>query len=87
MKAGTRVKLGTFNGSDRTPPNCNTRENYWALIGEHGTVLGFDPHLGRYLVQFDCAVKELGLHCHNPEPDSLYILGTDLVSSEDKNAA
>jgi hypothetical protein len=82
VEIGTKVRLCSFNGCDSAPPNCKAQENYWALIGQTGTVLGFDIHLNRYLVQFDCSVQKFGLHCHNPEPDSLYISGVDLVSMQ-----
>jgi len=78
MESGTRVELVTFNGLTDTPPGCKPQENYWALIGSAGTVLAFNPNLRRYLVKFDPSVQEFGLHCHNPEPNSLYILGSDL---------
>lgn len=79
MNAGTKVRLKTFNGSVTPPSDCKNAENYWALIGYSGTVLKFNPLLNRYLVQFDCSVPELGLHCHNPEPNSLYIQDVDLA--------
>jgi hypothetical protein len=79
MESGARVRLNTFNGSAQAPMNCKPQENYWALIGHTGTVLAFNSQLGRHLVQFDRSPQELGLYCHNSEPNSLYILGSDLV--------
>ena len=79
METGARVRLITFNGSGQTPTGCNSQENYWVLIGHKGTVLGFNSERRRYLVQFDCALADFGLHCHNDEPNSLYILASDLM--------
>lgn len=79
MEPGTKVKLNTFNGSSHSSTNCKPQENYWALIGYTGTILDFDVQLNRYLVQFDRSPQEFGLHCHNSEPQSIYILGSDLV--------
>jgi hypothetical protein len=79
MESGARVKLVSFNGSVQSPMDCKSQENYWALIGHTGTVLAFNTQLGRYLVRFDRPPQEFGLHCHNSEPNSLYILGDDLV--------
>ena len=80
METGARVVLSTFNGSAKAPAGCKSQENYWALIGQEGTILGFDAQLNRYLVQFDFSVQKLGLHCHNPQANSLYIQGIDLVA-------
>jgi hypothetical protein len=48
------------------------------LIGKLGTVVEAINARGRVLVKFDCAVPERGLVCHNPIPNSLYILESDL---------
>lgn len=79
MDIGAKVRLNTFNGGSKAPPGCDSRENYWVLIGLTGTILGFNRNQERYLVQFDKSVEALGLHCHNPEPNSLYVKGADLV--------
>ena len=79
LQDGTRVRLHAFNGSTQPPAGVRDAENYWRLIGQAGTVLGYEPALGRYLVQLDVDVQALGLHCHNPVRDSLYLRGADLV--------
>jgi glyoxylase-like metal-dependent hydrolase (beta-lactamase superfamily II) len=87
MDIGTKVRLETFNGASKAPPGCDSREDYWVLIGCTGTILSFDGSLKRYLVQFDKPVEVLGLHCHNPEPNSLYIHEADLVLVGDAASA
>jgi hypothetical protein len=76
-----RVVLRSFNGTLSTPPRCDPSENYWALIGEGGTVVETINESARVLVRFDRPVTARGLHCHNPVPNSLYILETDLVTN------
>lgn len=78
MEIGTRVELVTFDGAGVAPPDHLASENYWLLLGQRGRVIGVSEQLSRLLVRFDCAVERFGLHCHNPEPDSLYILASDL---------
>ncbi len=78
LTPGTRVILRAFNGAASTPPDCRTDENYWRLIGERGAVIETPPDNPRVLVQFDRPAAELGLHCHNPIPNSLLILKSDL---------
>ena len=87
MESGARVRLNTFNGSSIAPPDCKVPENYWLLIGHVGTIVSFNAELNRYLVQFEKSVHVFGLHCHNPEPNSLYILGKDLVLIEGESNA
>lgn len=83
MEIGTRVELATFNGAGVAPPDRLASENYWLLLGQRGRVIGVSEQSNRVLVRFDCAVERFGLHCHNPEPDSLYILASDLRSVDD----
>ena len=73
-----RVIMKSFNGTRITPASCDPRENYWLLIGERGTVVEPQNDKGRVLVRFDTSVVRKGLHCHNPTPNSLYILTSDL---------
>lgn len=72
------VILRRFNGTLLPPDKCRPGENYWALIGETGTVVETVNARDRVLVKFNTSVSGRGLHCHNPEPNSLYILQTDL---------
>lgn len=73
-----QVILRSFNGTLSAPAGCHPDENYWALIGERGSVVETINERGRVLVQFYGPVSERGLHCHNPFPKSLYILESDL---------
>lgn len=74
----SKVILRTFNGSLVPPVECSPGENYWALIGETGTVVEPKNARARVLVKFDASVVAFGLHCHNVVPNSLYILESDL---------
>ena len=78
MEIGTRVKLISFNGESETPEGCEPEENYWALVGNTGTIAKPKNSNSRVLVQFDINVNSLGLHCHNEIPNSLLILTNDL---------
>jgi hypothetical protein len=78
LSLNCRVALRSFNGMPTTPVDCRADENFWMLIGQVGTVVEATNARARVLVKFDCAVPELGLACHNPIPNSLYILETDL---------
>jgi hypothetical protein len=81
---GERVKLVSFQGLQQAPENIDTREDYWRLSGASGSVVELGPEeqsaffYGRVLVQFDVDVAGLGLECHNPTPNSLWILKSDL---------
>ena len=74
----TRVVLRSFNGTACPPERCHPSENYWALIGESGSIVEPLNEKGRFLVKFDNSIANQKLHCHNPVPNSLYILATDL---------
>lgn len=83
---GQRVRLRSFNGSVEPPTLVPHDQNYWVLIGRTATVRQ-DPtepqlytyHSGRRVcVQFDQDVSALGLACHNPLQNSLWILESDL---------
>ncbi len=74
----SKVILRTFNGSSLPPVECRPGENYWALIGQTGTVVELKNARARVLVKFDASIAGYGLHCHNAVPNSLYILESDL---------
>ncbi len=78
----TKVILRTFNGTSSPPASGLPGENYWLLIGECGTTIEPTNARNRVLVRFDNPVIELGLICHNPVPNSLYILITDLEAHQ-----
>ena len=74
----TRVRLKSFNGTQSGPPDCNPEENYWRLVGIEAEVIEQKNERGRVLVRFAESVAALGLHCHNPEPNALLVLESDL---------
>ena len=78
LPAGTPVVLRRFNGLLQPPPGCDASNDYWRLIGQSGRIQEYNAALGRQLVLFDVPVCDLGLHCHNPLPNSLYLLDADL---------
>jgi hypothetical protein len=77
----SRVTVRSFNGTKTPPADCRPTENYWLLVGTNGTVVEQANAKGRVLVRLDASVHELGLSCHNPTPNSLYILESDLEDS------
>jgi hypothetical protein len=89
MEAGSKVKLITFNGKSKSK-RVDASQNYWRLIGQEGTILQ-DPNekslfasfskKPRVLIKFDIDVVAMGLIAHNPIPNSLWILVTDLERS------
>ncbi|MDR0777154.1 MAG: hypothetical protein LBE81_11040 [Azonexus sp.] len=78
LPVNTRVILKSFNGTDSAPDCCRQDENYWALIGKSGRIVEPLNGRGRVLVCFDTSVVQLGLPCHNPVLNSLYIQPSDL---------
>jgi len=78
MDVESKVKLITFNGEINSIEECDPTENYWILVGKTGTIIQPENIRQRVLVKFDENVSELGLHCHNPIPNSLLILNSDL---------
>jgi hypothetical protein len=78
LTLNAKVILSTFNGTATSPEACQNDENYWLLIGCSGRIVEAKNKNGRVLVLFDESVSEKGLHCHNPVPNSLYILASDL---------
>ena len=76
-----RVRLTRFGGTLIAPDAVSSHEDYWKLIGRTGTVIDDDRkgHLEtQVLVPFDDDVSALGLECHNPIENSLWILQSDL---------
>ena len=78
----SKVRLKSFNGTRVGPADCRAGENYWLLIGQSGEVVEPKNEHGRLLVKFDLPVRSLGLHCHNPIENSLYILESDVEPVE-----
>ena len=84
---GNRVSLRTFHGRGQTPVGIRAKENYWLLVGSAGTVVSTDdvnavgahPKGKRVQVRFDRNVQDLGLACHNHQPNSLWIFESDLA--------
>lgn len=92
MEVNDRVRLVSVNGKTKPPKTVDSKENYWLLIGQFGTVQQ-DPEeenlfasfseKPRVLVQFDedviaKYVNEYGMHVHNNVKNSLWILVSDL---------
>jgi hypothetical protein len=81
-----QVTVLSFNGTFSTPEECSTGENYWLLIGKSGEIIETINERGRVLVKFGISLTDLGLHGHNPMPNSLYLLTTDLQKAESKSS-
>ena len=86
LQQGDRVRLLSFNGKKVPPRGVMAAENYWQLIGWHGTIVQSPSETSlvasfsakpRFLVQFDNSVP---LCCHNDVSNSLWILRSDLVA-------
>jgi len=77
-----KVRLKSFNGKLQAPRGTIQEENYWKLIGHCGNIIEPRNERGRVLVKFDHSVCSLGLACHNPIANSLYILESDLEATE-----
>lgn len=77
----------SFNGLLEAPSDCIPEENFWRLISEKGTVVQ-DPTESylyasfskdkRVCIVFDSDLNSFGLVNHNPIPNSLWILVSDL---------
>ena len=81
---GKSYQLITFNGTDHAFDETSASDNYWQLIGRAGSLVHFADKLNfdnneRVLIQFDIDLEGLGLACHNPVPNALWILKSDLV--------
>lgn len=82
MKVGKRVRLISFKGGTCAPSNVHPPENYWLLCGQEAEIVALPTgraFAGRVLVKFAVSVSDLGLHCHNEIPNSLWIHETDLA--------
>ena len=81
---GTHVRLASFQARASAPNGTPPHEDYWRLIGSSGEILETDSsddedyRFSRYLVRFDVDVAVMGLVCHNPVPNTLWILKSDL---------
>lgn len=82
LQINSHVILRSFNGTQFAPSDCRRDENYWLLIGERGTVIETLNAKARVLMKFDNSISGQGLCCHNPVPNSLFILETDLEQIE-----
>ena len=90
ISPGDRVMLKTFKRTVSPPQDIELRngENYWLLIGRAGYVANLETRTivdttDRYaLVVFDDDPSDIGLHCHNEIPKSLYIRLDDLEVQE-----
>lgn len=87
MKAGTKVRLQSFNGSAASKTRVSAGEDYWRLIGRAGAVVDSPEEKSsfasvgpdaRVCVRFDDDLKKLGLEAHNRIPNSLWIRTSDL---------
>ncbi len=87
LKIGSKVVLISFNGSTTPDKDTEPHENYWQLINLAGVVVKDPNREGifktsfnekRVLVQFEQNIKSLGLECHNPIDNSLWIRIHDL---------
>ena len=84
MQKGQKFELTSFNGTIHPDSDCEEKENYWKLIGQTGTLIKFAEEIdfgdrNRVLIQFDNDIRQQGLECHNPEPNAIWILKTDLL--------
>ena len=77
--SNARVRVKSFNGTALGPPDLKPSENYWLLIGKEGVVIAPKNDRNCMLVEFSESVTSLGLHCHNPIPNTLFLLESDLV--------
>jgi hypothetical protein len=94
MKTAARVILVTFNGSSSAPADTPPGEDYWKMIGSHGTLIDGKEESARFpssgpearvCVEFDCDPSLLGLESHNRVKKSLWIRCRDLHRSEEPN--
>ena len=79
---GRKVALKTFNRTSVAPRGVDAGENYWRLIGRTGEIVEAcsKEHglKGRVLVKFHEDLAGFGLIAHNPIPNALWILASDL---------
>ncbi len=74
----SRVEIKSFNGVVRGASDVDPRENYWLLIGKTGRVVAQKNERQRLLIHFDVLISSMGLHCHNPIENTLFIFESDL---------
>lgn len=77
LKPGKRVVLKSFNNSLTAPQTSKPNENYWMLIGSKAVVSAADGS-DRVLITFERDLQSLGLVSPNQQPNSLWILVSDL---------
>ncbi len=77
LKPGKRVVLKSFKGSLIAPQNVKPEENYWQLIGSKA-VVEVANDTDRVLVKFERDLSILGLINHSEQPNSLWVLISDL---------
>ncbi len=77
LKPGKRVVLKSFKGSLIAPQDVKPEENYWQLIGCKAVVEAAND-TDRVLVKFERDLSSLGLADHNEQPNSLWVLISDL---------
>ena len=77
LKPGERVVLKSFNSSLVAPQDVMPEENYWLLIGSKA-VVDIANSTDRVLLKFERDLVTLGLTNHNGQPNSLWILISDL---------
>jgi hypothetical protein len=82
FEINSRATLISFNRTHHAPNIVSPTENYWQLIGEHGTVVECTPPSNiaknRVLFKFDRSLRELELASHNAKENSLWIDVQDL---------
>lgn len=80
------VKLESFLGTRTPPHHVSQRQDYWKLVGHCGRILrqrkiarmAFEESELQLLVQFGDEVDGYGLHSHNEEKNSFWIVSSDL---------
>jgi hypothetical protein len=77
LKPGKRVVLKFFKGSLIAPQNVKPEENYWQLIGSKAVVEAANDS-DRVLIKFERDLSILGLINHSEQPNSLWVLISDL---------
>ncbi|OOQ59341.1 hypothetical protein [Mucilaginibacter pedocola] len=84
MQKGVRVILKTFLGETTAPESTEPWNDYWKLLGEEGEVIGDEIYNQRVLVLFHTDLNIFKLANHNPVPNSLWILPSDLETINTK---
>lgn len=85
---GDRVILISFQNQIQPPVGIADKENYWKLIGETGMIVQDEMKIHpaykalgpRLLVKFDKDIQDIGLICHSPIANTLWIFMSDLQS-------